>query len=432
MASTYSTNLAIELLGGGEQSGTWGTTTNTNLGTLIEQAISGYVTYSATGSGATDVLTIPNGASGTARNMYIRITGSGGGTIEVPANNKLYFVWNNTTSGSITFKVTGQTGVVIPNNKKMLLVIGTDGTTVDARSAVDTLSSLYLNGTAAINTQILTAGGTTTGSISFGATNTSGGFILGAESSTGNSLITGATAYATALKSSSQPLFVSINNGTSACLVVNTSGEIFAGTGDTAASPAAGVLRGANGYGSNVSANSLTIQSGIGTGTGTGGSIIFKTASAGASGSTLNTASNRLEIDKDGNVGVGVTPVSNNGILQVAGHASVQALLEKATIVNPGSIPGLLNYDVLTQAVLYYPNNASNNWIINVRGSSGVPLNSVMQPNQSITIALLVKQGPTIGYYQTFIQVDGGSYLTPKWQGGTAPSTGNQIGRAHV
>ena len=129
---------------------------------------------------------------------------------------------------------------------------------------------------------------------------TSGGFILGAESSTGNSLITGATAYATALKSSSQPLFVSTNNGTSACLVVNTSGEVIVGNGDTAASPAAGVLRGANGYGSNVSANSLTIQSGIGTGTGAGNSIIFKTSPAGTtSGNTLNTALNRLEIDKD-------------------------------------------------------------------------------------------------------------------------------------
>lgn len=142
MASTYSTNLAIELIGTGEQSGTWGTTTNTNLGTLIEQAISGYTTYAA--SGSTDLLTIPNGASGTARNMFIRVTGSGGGAIEVPANNKLYFVWNNTTSGNITFRVTGQTGTVIPNNAKMLLVVGTNGTTVDARPAVDTFSSLSL------------------------------------------------------------------------------------------------------------------------------------------------------------------------------------------------------------------------------------------------------------------------------------------------
>lgn len=124
MASTYSTNLALELIGNGDQSGTWGTTTNTNLGTLIEQAISGYTIYTATGG--TDAITIPYGASGTARNMYIQFNGTGGGTVEVPANKKLYFVYNNTSS-AITVKVSGQTGVSVPAAAKMILVCnGTD------------------------------------------------------------------------------------------------------------------------------------------------------------------------------------------------------------------------------------------------------------------------------------------------------------------
>ncbi len=66
MSSTYSTNLAIELMGNGDQAGNWGSTTNTNLGTLIEQAISGYVTQ-AVATGTDTVITIPNGASGVAR-----------------------------------------------------------------------------------------------------------------------------------------------------------------------------------------------------------------------------------------------------------------------------------------------------------------------------------------------------------------------------
>ena len=122
--STYSTNLALTLIGTGEEAGTWGTTTNTNLGTLLEQAISGYVTQTVT-DGAATVLTIPNGASGVARNMYIELTGSltAARTVEVPANKKLYFVYNNTTGGyAVTFKVTGQTGVSIPNGSKYLLV----------------------------------------------------------------------------------------------------------------------------------------------------------------------------------------------------------------------------------------------------------------------------------------------------------------------
>ena len=66
MASTFSTNLAIELIGTGDQAGTWGTTTNSNLGTLIEQSISGYVTQ-AVSTGTDTTITIPNGSSGVAR-----------------------------------------------------------------------------------------------------------------------------------------------------------------------------------------------------------------------------------------------------------------------------------------------------------------------------------------------------------------------------
>lgn len=127
--STYSTNLALTLIGTGEQAGTWGDTTNTNLGTLLEQAISGYVTQTVT-DGAATVLTIPNGATGVARNMYIELTGTltAARTVEVPANKKLYYIYNNTTGGyAVTVKVNGQTGVSVPNGKKYSLVCnGTD------------------------------------------------------------------------------------------------------------------------------------------------------------------------------------------------------------------------------------------------------------------------------------------------------------------
>jgi len=128
MASTYSPNLAIELIGTGDQAGAWGNTTNTNLGTLIEQAISGYVTQ-AVATGTDTSITIPNGSSGVARNMYIELTGTGGTNTNliVPANKKLYFIFNNTSSGQVTVKVAGQTGVSVPNGKKVVLVCnGTD------------------------------------------------------------------------------------------------------------------------------------------------------------------------------------------------------------------------------------------------------------------------------------------------------------------
>ena len=127
MSSTYSTNLALELIGTGDQAGNWGSTTNTNLGTLLEQAISGYVTQ-AVSTGTDTVITIPNGSSGVARNMFIELTGTGGASTNliVPVNKKLYFIYNNTT-GAVTVKVTGLTGVSVPAAAKMVLVSnGTD------------------------------------------------------------------------------------------------------------------------------------------------------------------------------------------------------------------------------------------------------------------------------------------------------------------
>lgn len=146
MASTYSTNLALELIGTGDQSGTWGNTTNTNLGTLIEQAISGYVTQAIT-DGADTTITIPNGATGVARNMAIEMTGAltAARNLIVPANKKLYFIYNNTTGGfAVTVKVSGQTGVSVPNGKKMLLV--SNGT--DIVEAVNAHSTLAVAGAA--------------------------------------------------------------------------------------------------------------------------------------------------------------------------------------------------------------------------------------------------------------------------------------------
>jgi hypothetical protein len=131
MPSTYS-NLGIELIASGDQAGTWGTTTNTNLGTLIDQAIAGYQTTACTGG--TDTITIPNGATGVARNMFLELTGTGGGSLVVPTNKKLYFIYNN-TSAAVTVKVTGLTGVSVPNGRKVILVCnGTD--IVEAHNAI--------------------------------------------------------------------------------------------------------------------------------------------------------------------------------------------------------------------------------------------------------------------------------------------------------
>jgi hypothetical protein len=116
MASTYSTSLKLELIGNGDQSGVWGTTTNKNLGTLLEQAITGVQSIEMTNRDYT--LTNFNGTSDEARNAVLVVTGTNDAIWKIiaPLVKKTYIVYNNTTGGqSIT--IGGATGnaVTIPN-----------------------------------------------------------------------------------------------------------------------------------------------------------------------------------------------------------------------------------------------------------------------------------------------------------------------------
>ena len=78
-----------------------------------------------------------------------------------------------------------------------------------------------------------------------------------------------------------------------------------------------------------------------------------------------------------------------------------------------------------TQSVLFYTSNASANWTVNLRASSGTSLNTALATGQSVTVAFLVTQGST-AYYNSSVQVDGTtSGVTTRWQGGTAPTAGN-------
>tara|TARA_R110002020_G_scaffold418566_1_gene627778 strand:+ start:1011 stop:2456 length:1446 start_codon:yes stop_codon:yes gene_type:complete len=123
MASTYSNSLRLELMGTGEQAGTWGSTTNRNLGTLLEQAISGVQTVTITGN---TTLTANDGQIDQSRNMVLEVNGtiSGAASIFIPAQEKIYIVKNSTVGGhNINIQVTGPTGVAvsIPNGKTAIV-----------------------------------------------------------------------------------------------------------------------------------------------------------------------------------------------------------------------------------------------------------------------------------------------------------------------
>jgi hypothetical protein len=96
--------------------------------------------------------------------------------------------------------------------------------------------------------------------------------------------------------------------------------------------------------------------------------------------------------------------------------------IREATTVSATAATGTINFDTLTQAVLYYTTNASGNWTVNFRGDGSTTLNSLMGVGQSFATSFLVTQGAT-AYYNTAVTIDG-SAVTPKWQS-IAPSFGN-------
>ena len=96
---------------------------------------------------------------------------------------------------------------------------------------------------------------------------------------------------------------------------------------------------------------------------------------------------------------------------------------EERTTVSATAATGTINYDAITQGVLYYTSNASANWTLNIRGSSGATLSSILAVGDAITVTHLVTQGST-AYYNSAVQIDG-SAVTPKYQGGTAFAAGN-------
>ena len=321
MASTYSP-LKIELIGTGDQSGTWGTTTNTNLGTALEEAITGSADVTFASGTVTLTLTDTN-ATQTARNLRLNLTGTSGGAqnLVVPGIEKLYLV-NNGCADAITVKNATGSGIAVPAGKSMF-VFNTGSNVVDA---VTYLSSLTLGSALPV-----ASGGT-------GATSsaTAPFALKGA-----NSDITSLTGLTTAL---------SVNQG---------------GTGAT-------TLAGANIPVTNV-ANSFTgLQTFVGT--------------------------------------------SSNADLKTSN------IIETAT-VSATAATGTIPYDITTQSVLYYTTNASGNWTVNFRGSVGTSLNTIMSTGESMSVTFLVTNGST-AYYNSAVQVDGSS-VTPKWQGGSAPTSGN-------
>jgi hypothetical protein len=96
---------------------------------------------------------------------------------------------------------------------------------------------------------------------------------------------------------------------------------------------------------------------------------------------------------------------------------------EERNTVSATAATGTINFDAVTQGVLYYTSNATGNFTLNIRGNSTTTLDSILATGDSLSVVFLNTNGVT-PYYPTAFQIDG-SAVTPKWSGGSAPAAGN-------
>jgi hypothetical protein len=385
MTVNYTTNLALGQPVTGTESGTWGDDVNNSVTSYLDIAIAGTVTLTNDGavtlsntqgtSSATNIVSSLTGAGTvSAQFAIIRVTGTltTAKILTAPSSSKTYVVVNAATGSTVTIKASGQSGVSV---------------------AVGETATVYFNGTDYVKSATTLSG---TGTV------TSVAASVPAFLSVSGSPITTSGTLAISYSGTALPV---ANGGTG--LTSGTSGGVpyYSASGTIASSAA-------------LAANALVIGGGAGaapatTTTGTGVVTALGVAVGSAGAFTTNNAANTFTATQ-----------TLNGTSST--FAAVLLNAAETTTVSATAATGTIAYYINSQSVLYYTSNASANWTLNVAFSSGTSLNTALATGQTVTIAFMVTQGST-AYYNNAFTIDGTS-VTPKWQGGTAPTSGNASG----
>lgn len=203
MASTYSPNLRLELVADGEQTGVWGDTVNTTLGTTLEAAITGVQSISITGL-TTRTLTVNNGVPDEARSAVLRFTGALAVdcAIIAPAVPKIYVVNNETTGGfNLLIKTASAASTSIPPG---IFLVYCDGTLFHALTGFATGGTI--SGAVAIAGNMIVTGVTTLASTLNGALVASSGVVSSVVPGTAGNLLTSTgTAWSSAVSPLAAP-----------------------------------------------------------------------------------------------------------------------------------------------------------------------------------------------------------------------------------
>ena len=434
MAITYSPNLKFTLIGTGDQAGTWGNTTNTNIGTLIEQSIAGYVSQTvADSAGSPTSLTISDGTSSAARNMVMVLQGalSAARDLILPTSTKLYFIHNNTSGGfAVTVKCSGQTGISVPAGAKAILVCnGVDiveaanyfsGLTFPSSATIATLSGTTLGYGSASITAASIASGTVTNLLATTFTGGSASITTITGTSANITTITGTTIGTTAsstLRGTSAAIThlnatsatIPTLTGTSATIATLSgttlgygSASITTVTGTTIGTTASSTIRGISAAITHLNATSAT----IGTLTGTSSTI---TTIKGTSANITNFSATSMAVTSASITGLSVTSAAIGKF--TAGSSSVDNLFSSGVISVDGA--------------------AHTNPVSLVFAASSLTLNCDLSNVFTVTLSLSLstapvltnpRDGQTINWFLTQDGVGSRTAIWPtsfKWPGGS-------------
>jgi hypothetical protein len=385
MTINYTTLLGLAQPVTGTEANTWGTVVNDEITALVDSAVAGTTTIT---SDADVTLTTTAGAANQSRQAIILWTASGTVTrnITAPAQSKTYMVINATGSTqSIVLRGVGPTtGITVVAGEKCVAAWNGSDFVKIATTVADGVTTITFGSTG------LTPSTATSGAVSVAGTlaNTNGGTGQSSAftqygityASTTTVLATTAAGTSTTVlhgNASGAPTFGAVS------LTADVSGTLPVGNGGSGAATLTGVLKG-------------------------NGTSAFTAATAGTDYVAPGTATTFTALQTfSGSTSVADLKTSN--------------ILEVAT-VSATAATGTIDYDVTTQSVLYYTTDASGNFTVNFRGSSGTSLDTIMATGESLSATFLVTNAAT-AYYNS--AVSRRLFRHPKWQGGTAPTSGN-------
>ena len=389
--ATYTTNGGIKKIATGDESGTWGTSTNTNFD-IIDRLATGV--GDITLSGTTHTLTTNDGSTSDGQFHVLNLGGSPSGTNTItiaPNDVKRMYVVRNGSGQTATFSQGSGSNVSVLNGNSAIIFCNGGG----ASAAVTDISSNFGALVASNNLSDLASAATALTNL-------------------------GITANATELNYTDVTTLGTVQ--ASKAVTADSSGnvkfpdneELRFGTSDDAsikhdASNTKFLHTGTGGL--YIGANTLGLQNGAATES-------YFTATENGSAIMYYDNSNKLETSS---TGVNITGTAVTDGVTVDGTLDIEEVVEKVEPSN--STTGTISFDFLDQAIINFTSDQTANRTINFRGNSSTALNSMLSTNQSVTCSIVMKQGST-AYYLNAYQIDG-STVTPKWSGGTAPSGGN-------